>query len=576
MGRRFRRWSNVRPVPGRARRLGRAWSKGEEEEARLCHPGQGAAGFIRFCDRHVTIQDRETGESCPFRLWPGQRRIAPWLTAWHWMISLKGRQLGVTWLIVAYLRWRIRYERFFYCPVVNQSLPYAYESIDRIRWIDEHLPPFLRQERVKDSEVELKFRARGQSGHVAAKVGGKASIRSLTGECTFYDEASYIAKFKDTLSAVIPMMRRSAQSMQRGQILVASTSDGPLGEFAAVWHETFGQYGELLDDDGKGPTGFRPVFLHWSERPGREDPWYAETKAALDRINPFAMKREHPDSIAEAFEFAEGRLYPHFSVERNVGELAEVPDTADRFRAIDWGDTKSAYVCLWILHVPGPPGVLVSPACPNTIRELLEYRWDDARGRPAEECDDHACDALRYAVVTHGLTGLVYVYREIYERETLTRGWSPMEEIRRIHEASGWVRRLVDGEERWRPGRRGERYTLNAVADRSIGKLIELYCQFEIPTIPAARPSAAQAARVSLARGKDTDSEVNVGIRLVSALMHGSEMMDRVHEITRHEAALDVWRRVRASRMPVAGGMAERKLLALGRELIAARRRGKL
>ena len=45
----------------------------------------------------------------------------------------------------------------------------------------------------------------------------------------------------------------------------------------------------------------------------------------------------------------------------------------------------------------GRPGLLVAEGCESTIKELLGYTEDDVGG---SDVDDHACDALRYAVYT--------------------------------------------------------------------------------------------------------------------------------------------------------------------------------
>lgn len=49
--------------------------------------------------------------------------------------------------------------------------------------------------------------------------------------------------------------------------------------------------------------------------------------------------------------------------------------------------------------------VKISPDCVNLIREMSGYTWDDKAGndRPVK-VDDHACDAMRYAVMTRGMS----------------------------------------------------------------------------------------------------------------------------------------------------------------------------
>lgn len=51
--------------------------------------------------------------------------------------------------------------------------------------------------------------------------------------------------------------------------------------------------------------------------------------------------------------------------------------------------------------------LLVSPECPNLIREIETYTWDPKKGERGEDApikkDDHCVDALRYSVLTHKL-----------------------------------------------------------------------------------------------------------------------------------------------------------------------------
>lgn len=47
----------------------------------------------------------------------------------------------------------------------------------------------------------------------------------------------------------------------------------------------------------------------------------------------------------------------------------------------------------------GRPRLYVSPKCKNLLRELAAYEWDE-HGKPKEKQDDHALDAMRYAVYT--------------------------------------------------------------------------------------------------------------------------------------------------------------------------------
>src|SRR3990172_9246702 len=68
-----------------------------------CHPKHGAAGFERFCDQHILIWDRELARDIKMDLFDSQRTISGDLTAGTWLVLLKGRQLGLTVLLAAFV-----------------------------------------------------------------------------------------------------------------------------------------------------------------------------------------------------------------------------------------------------------------------------------------------------------------------------------------------------------------------------------------------------------------------------------------------------------------------------------------
>jgi hypothetical protein len=63
--------------------------------------------FVYFCDNYCQIlaDSGQGGTWVPFRLWPEQRRVAGLLQANRLVVVLKARQLGLTWLVVAFALW---------------------------------------------------------------------------------------------------------------------------------------------------------------------------------------------------------------------------------------------------------------------------------------------------------------------------------------------------------------------------------------------------------------------------------------------------------------------------------------
>ena len=492
----------------------------EAEELILCSPACGVAGFIRWCRNWVTIQDKKTKAEVPFDLFVGQRKIVPLLILGLWIIGLKGRQVGWTWLMAAWVLWKMSFSpTAFLAIVVSQELDYANDFIERVKWIHKRLPEFMRLEITRENDSRLEFRARGHDACLRSIAGTKKTARSLTADLLIYDEAPQIDYLKESLRASIPALEVSG-----GQIIVLGTSDGPQGMFYKLWGENYGLAGELVGPNGKGPGNFVPVFVHWSERRGRDLEWYKDQERILAQISPVAIKYEHPNTPQEAWEYAAGKVYTLFTPERSVGRIENLPQGVDRYRAIDWGDSVSAQVVLWLAHIPGPPGLLVHPDCTNTIREFLGYRWDEAHPQKPIETDDHTCDALRYAVTVFNLTGLVYVYRELYRKDSVDKGWNLMREIEEIHELSGWVLAPPEYQVRWWRGREGEAYA-GPVADASRRKDIALLRNNDIP--------CSESTRFRERHKISRKNEKLAGIRMLAMLIDGEVDIRKNVRITR-------------------------------------------
>lgn len=551
----------VRP-PRRKRTEGILLCDADRENAQRC--ARGVEGFATFCAQYVVVTNEDNGNEINLHLWPGQTRVVGKLVSGAWPFILKTRQVGFTTVLAAYVLWRVIFSRMFVATVVNQSKEYAFDFVHRVRLMLDRLPRWMQPTLVKDNESMLRWEGGGRRCEIRSFAGSERAGRSLTGNVAIFDEASRIPYFGETLAAIQPSMTRSAGSGALGQIIVVSTSAGPAGPFRKLWQETYGLRGELLDVDGVGPSGFTPFFVRWDERPGRDEAWRAEQKQRLSAISPVADKWEHPNTIDEAWEHAAGRVYPLFTEARNVGTMT-VPDGAERCRLIDWGETKSAFVVLWAAHIKGPPGLLVDPACVNTIREHLGYRFDDS-GRPVKE-EDHTCDALRYGVVRHRWKGLVYVYREIYKYNVVEeQGWNPMLEIDEIHRRSGWAKAPERSRRKYRPLPGAETFDLPAVADRALGWMIKLLNEWDIPCLPSATIKGLRTAD-GHPQDRATDEKIE-GLRMVSALIDGSQDLEKLYAVTREERALSVYAQVRRGEPSGVPVLQEAALVELARSLL--------
>ena len=536
----------------------------QEEAFWSCHPSMGAAAFETFCDEFVIIWDRETKADVALDLFESQRLVTGDLCSGTWLVLLKGRQLGLTWLLAAFVVWRITYSRTLTVVVVNQQKDYAKDFIKRVKYIYGRLPVWMQKQITTDNKQELVWERDGNNIVLRAIVGGEKASRSMTVDLAILDEASRIPDLDDTMAALQPGVESA-----KGQIVALSSSAGPQGYFHESWQGAYGEFGEKLREDGTGPNGFKPVFIRWNLRRGRDEKWYAKESERLGAISPVRMKQEHPDNPQEAWEFASGRVYPLFTRNHCIGDI-DCPLNTERYRSIDWGQTTSAHVCLWIAHVPGPPGLLVSPACPNTIREFFAYRWDEDKPDEPMKKDDHCPDAVRYAITTFNLTGLVYIYREIYVLDSVEKGWNIMSEIEAIHRASGWEPAPEDHRATWWRGPISEAYE-GTVADRSWSKAIATYCANDIPC-RGHRILQRKEVTGKLLTDRPLTEKLE-GIRAVASLIDGSIDIEKRIPVTRERLAMRVLAETRTARSTT--DLERRSLALYARRLLAAQRKGR-
>ena len=336
-----------------------------------------------------------------------------------WIV--KARRLGLTWLLAAYAIWLVTFHANRTVLVLNQSAEYSQDFLDRCRFIYESMPVEFKQHIGKDNTTRIHFLNTG--GSIRSVAATKRSIRSVSGDLIIFDEAAYFAPgmLKKAKGASQP-----AVEIGKGQVVAISTAAQPGDEFHKFWEEA-----------NRPGSKYRPVFLHWKEHPDRTDEWYAKEKAD-NESDPLYMKREYPASPEEAFEYAEGRIYPLFVRSGNFVRSVNLEPSWIRYRGIDWGGVD-AFVCLWGCVIPGDGAALtIDPSCSNLINEMLAYGYDE-HGKPKDE-NNHAPDALRYLVTTpgsNGITGHLHIYRELYIPNSAAKGYGITDLSAAIKTASG-------------------------------------------------------------------------------------------------------------------------------------------
>lgn len=448
-------------------------------------------GFIYWCEHYCKLEfkDGERRAYALFKLFGFQRKTSGMLFDNKWLWILKARQLGMTTLVIAYVLWNICFRGMYRVVVINQSKKYAQDFLRKLLKMYYQLPedmrPALTSESTSGNTPRLEFDRNGWGCEIESLAGTENAARSMTNvDLLVLDEASRIQYLQEVLDAAEPTLETA-----HGQVIGMSTSAGPQGTF----YETY------INAPG---NGYEPVFFPWWERPDRDAAWY-EKKKREKKHSPQSLAYEYPATAEDAWMAAGGRCLPFFSKTEHVGTLidfgfSEMCVDWQFYRAIDWGGVDP-FVCLYACVIPGERGFSVDPCCPNTIRELLAWHYDEKTCKPVD-ADNHCPDALRYLVATFPINGHIHIYREVYEPKFAEHGKDIID-----------MSMLAKAASKYRQG--GHKLPIeftSTVADRARPDLIATFTNLGIPTIPATK----------LAKAKG-ESDIAAGIDRLNVYMCG-------------------------------------------------------
>lgn len=259
--------------------------------------------------RHVTCVDSTTGEQFYFQLedseasWYWQRGLLDEWMACSKHISLKARQIGITWLAGGLALWTLLYTPGSQVLIVSIKEEEAVKVVNRIWDMLQSLPGFLLNgaKTIKPSrgrptaEIQLQFpdgRVSVLRGLTSTPSAGHGSTAALV----ILDEYSRQTYASETWKAVLPTTQGG------GRVLVVSTGNGVSNERGGG---NFFHYLWVNADD----AGIKKRFLPWDLHPERDEIWYRVHAEAIP--DPAERAEQYPRTEQEAFILT-GR--PYFDV----------------------------------------------------------------------------------------------------------------------------------------------------------------------------------------------------------------------------------------------------------------------
>lgn len=258
--------------------------------------------FVLDC---VKIEDKDSFKVVPFDMWPAQRGVLDVFVEERLVVVLKARQLGLSWLALAYSMWNILFKSGFWVVALSKrETPDAKELARRMKLILRYAPDWMVQEHgnaapgwkgptwESTSLTVTVHHPGGEDSVFQSLTSSPESGRSLTANLILLDEWAFQQHAEYIYTSAYPTINRPTG----GQILGISTGKrGTL--FEQIW-----------DGGYSGDNNFYPVFLSWRSDPNRDDVWYDRTK----RDMPNTYRQEYPSTPEEAFMVTQGAFFPEW------------------------------------------------------------------------------------------------------------------------------------------------------------------------------------------------------------------------------------------------------------------------
>lgn len=200
------------------------------------------------------------------------------------VLVLKARQLGLTWLCLGYILWRMTMHAAATIGIFSRREEDAQELLDfRLKGMYERLPSWAHVGAAVDNNKTRWVLPNGSTAMAFPTNGGRQYTFSLV----LVDEADFQPDLPTLLAAVEPTIDAGGQML----MISSSNKDLPESRFKTIYRGAV-----------EGENRWKPVFLPWQARPDRGAEWYEAQKAdklqntgALDDLY-----QEYPATDTEA------------------------------------------------------------------------------------------------------------------------------------------------------------------------------------------------------------------------------------------------------------------------------------
>ena len=230
------------------------WTKKEVQEYAKCMNDP-----QYFIENYIMIVSLDEG-LVPFKMYDFQKEMVGTFHNNRFTICKLPRQSGKSTTIIAYLLHYVLFNESVNVAILANKAATARDLLGRLQLAYEHLPKWLQQGVMSWNKGSLELE---NGSKILASSTSASAVRGGSYNIIFLDEFAYVPSnvAEQFFSSVYPTI----SSGKTTKVMIVSTPHG-MNMFYKLWN-----------DAENGRNTYIPIEVHWSEIPGRDEAWKAET-----------------------------------------------------------------------------------------------------------------------------------------------------------------------------------------------------------------------------------------------------------------------------------------------------------
>lgn len=272
------------------------------------------ANPIYFIHNYVKIYDSVSKDWIPFHLWLSQEELLYDIHTQQLLVILKARQLGISWISLAYALWQMIFQPIASVSVFSRREPEAIYLLgpERLRGMFNNLPEWMKTgiTTITDNGKEWML-STGSVARAFPTSAGDGYVSTLA----IVDEADLTPDLNQLMRSVKPTIEMGGKLI----LLSRVNKSEPESEFKSIYRGAKAK-----------ENGWFPVFLPWYAHPNRDKAWHERQKKDIQSRTGSLddLYEQYPATDTEALSARtlDKRIPPHW-VELCYSELKPIRDS---------------------------------------------------------------------------------------------------------------------------------------------------------------------------------------------------------------------------------------------------------